>query len=646
MEIPTARVMRENSYRIGASQIDPYRYFYGAVSPVKGLEVNGRITEVLRVPALTQDYGNFKDKTIDLKYQLIPEGKYMPAFAVGFMDPHGTRVYPSQYVVVSKQIYPFDFTLGFGNGRFGKEPLPSAGEGMKFEMLSDPMGWLEDSKFFWGIQFAPSEKYALMLEYSPIKYHAQTRDPAQEKYFNDPVPSKYNFGFRYKPTRWSEIDVSYQRGEQIGVDVSLTFDIGKTLIPIYDRPYRETLEDRLNPLSERITKALYFSGFSDIGILMQGDELWIEAQNEKYFYNTKALGRILTAVIQAVPEHIRKIHIILKENGVPIIDFSALKADINNYYSGELTLNEFLYVSEINTDVLKTLDIPGRHKKSFRYRFRPSLETFLNDPSGFFKYRLGVSGSMSYHPWKGASFVTGLSTYPINNISSVNEPFSIPVRSDLVLYTQERFALDRLLFDQIKKLTPHIYGKVSAGFLEVQYAGIDAEVAMPVLDGRILLGLSGSAVKKRDIKQPFNLKRNDVKDIYTTAFINTRLNLPDQEISIDIKAGRFLAGDNGVRFSVSKSINGIILMAWYTVTDTSAFTDDFNDGYRDKGIGISIPIRLFQGSDSRTAYRYEISPWTRDTGQDIDHFGTLFDFMDRNVKIFLDKDKKMMFNSN
>ena len=54
MEIPTARVMRENSFRIGASQIKPYRYYYGAVSPVKGLEIDGRITEITGVPALTE----------------------------------------------------------------------------------------------------------------------------------------------------------------------------------------------------------------------------------------------------------------------------------------------------------------------------------------------------------------------------------------------------------------------------------------------------------------------------------------------------------------------------------------------------------------------------------------------------------------
>src|SRR4030067_1757795 len=225
MEIPTARVMKENSFRLGFSEIKPYRYYYGVISPIKGLEIDGRITEISDVPALTPEYGNYKDKSLDFKYQLIPEGKYMPAIALGIMDPHGTRLLSSQYIAASKQIYPFDFTLGFGNGRFGKKPLPSTGEGIKLEILSNLRGWISDSQLFWGIQFAPSQKYALMFEYSPIKYHGQTTDPAQSRYFSEPVPSNYNIGLRWRPLKWTEIDLSYQRGNQIVISLSMTCDI-------------------------------------------------------------------------------------------------------------------------------------------------------------------------------------------------------------------------------------------------------------------------------------------------------------------------------------------------------------------------------------------------------------------------------------
>jgi hypothetical protein len=96
MEIPTARVMRVGRYRFGASQVDPYRTYYIALTLLEGLEVGGSFTQVFGVAGFSGDnnYGDYKDKSISLKYQAIPEGKWWPAVAFGIRDPHGTRIYP------------------------------------------------------------------------------------------------------------------------------------------------------------------------------------------------------------------------------------------------------------------------------------------------------------------------------------------------------------------------------------------------------------------------------------------------------------------------------------------------------------------------------------------------------------------------
>ena len=637
--------MQEGGYRVGVSNIDPYRYYYGAISPVKGLEIDGRITEVLGVPALTAGYGNTKDKAIDLKYQLCEEGKYRPAIALGIMDPHGTRKYASQYLVASKQLYPFDFTIGLGNGRFGKKPLTSEPKGIKFEIFSDTGGWLSDSQFFYGIQFAPSEKYAFMVEYNPIQYH-KTGDSAQTKYFQDPVPSKFNFGIRWKPFRWSEIDLSYQRGNRLGINFSMAFDLGTPMIPIYDHPYREKQESELTSLSKRIVRALYDSGFSDIGVEETGDDLRIDAQNDRYYYTPKAIDVVLAIVADIVPDDIHDVRLVLKDNGIPIASLVTTREDVVDLYAEKLTFGEFFYLSDISTGISRTPGGKKTHRKYFDYGIKPAFRMFLNDPTGFFKYRLGVSAWSGFHPWKGASFVAGIEAYPLNTVSTSNKPLSIPVRSDIVSYQEETVALERLMYDQIEKTKHDVYMRASAGLLEVQYAGLDGEVAMPLFDGRFMVGLSGSLVKKREPGAPFSLKDNPRKEHYKTAFLNTRLNIPEQEISIDLKMGEFLAGDRGARITISKFFNGVILSAWYSRTDTDIFSDVHNRGYHDKGIAISIPLRMFKGSDSKTSYRFGISPWTRDVAQDIDHFNPLFDYIGRNSKIYLDKDKKRLYRYN
>jgi hypothetical protein len=632
METPTARVLKEGRYRVGASQISPYRYYYAEISPLKGLEIGGRLTEVQGVPALSAAYGNTKDKAIDLKYQFISEGKYWPAVAFGITDPNGTRVYASQYIVMNKQIYPFDFSLGLGNGRFGKKPLPSTGEGWKVEILSDTRGWLSEAQLFGGIQFTPSPKYSFMVEYSPIRFNEQTQDPAQSRYFREPVPSKINFGFRWRPFTWTEVDLSYQRGNQVGVNLSVAFDIGQPLIPLYDHPYKERPQYRSKPLDERIIRGLHSSGFADIGVINNGLELWVEAANIKYYYRTRAIEVAFRVINNLTPDTIQKIHLKLTENGIPDIELSVDREDLKDYFDGRLSEKGFSRLTETKTDVVDRLPVEKKHRRLFEYGLKPAFRTFLNDPSGYFKYRLGAEGWLDFHPWRGSSFVVGIETYPVNTVSSTNAPLSRPVRTDMIPYLQDNVVLGRLLYDQIEKFPQEIYGRIAVGLLEAQYAGLDGEIAKPFFDGQLLLGISGSLLKKREPNILFSLKQNDWMDYYRTAFINVRWNIPKVDISIDLKIGQFLAEDKGTRITVSRSFNGVILSAWYSLTDTSLFTDQFNKGYHEYGIGLTIPLRMFSGGDSRTSYSYAISPWTRDVAQDINHYNNLFDFIGGRIR--------------
>lgn len=646
MEIPSARVMREGRFRAGYTRIKPYIYYWGAISPIQGLELDARVTEIMDVPALTADYGNYKDKAIGLKWQFLPEGKWWPAVALGIMDPHGTRIYSSQYIVASKQFYPFDLTFGFGNGRYGKQPLAPVDEGFKAEIVTDNSVWRSDGRFFGGIQFAVTDWLTLMAEYSSIQYENQTNDPAQPIYFPDGVPSRFNFGIRVKPWSWLEADLSWQRGNQLGLNISMAIDFSGPFIPIYDHPYQEKPELSMTLFRERIARALYESGFSNIGVKISGGALWIEAANNKYYYNMKAVGVALRAINQIVTKmtgrEFDRIHLIITDNGVPALEFVTTVDDLKAFYAEELTANEFTYLTETKTAVSESLRVEKSYWRYFDYMLKPDFKTLLNDPSGFLKFRLGVSGDIMFTPWKGGTFVAGLVGYPINTVSSSNLPSATPVRTDIVAYQQQSVELGLLLFNQIQKFRYGTYGKIAAGYLEEEYAGVDWEVAKPLFNGRFVVGLSGSVVKKREPETLFRLKQNDWKDQYTTGFFNLRCNIPEVEINIDLKNGQFLAGDRGTSITISKNFNGLILSAWYSITDTSVFQDSYNIGYHDKGIALSIPLRMFSGNDSKTVYKVAVSPWTRDVAQDIGHFSSLFDVIGRNVKVYMDKDRQMI----
>jgi hypothetical protein len=110
-----------------------------------------------------------------------------------------------------------------------------------------------------------------------------------------------------------------------------------------------------------------------------------------------------------------------------------------------------------------------------------------------------------------------------------------------------------MLFEQIVKADLPIYGRAAAGLLETMYAGADAEVAMPLFRGRLIASAGGSVVRKRSPDEPFRMAGDTW---YKTAFLGGRLNIPEADLWFDVKGGRFLAGDYGARFSVSKFIRG------------------------------------------------------------------------------------------
>ena len=136
------------------------------------------LTEMTNIDALTDDYGHYKDKAGFAKYQILAETRLLPAIAVGTFDFHGTRLFQSEYMVVNRQVFPFDFTLGYGRKRLkGDVTLPPSNE------------W----RIFGGIEWALHDRLHLMAEYNPIEYEKDRIAAVPEG-----ADSRFNFGLRFK----------------------------------------------------------------------------------------------------------------------------------------------------------------------------------------------------------------------------------------------------------------------------------------------------------------------------------------------------------------------------------------------------------------------------------------------------------------
>jgi hypothetical protein len=169
IEIPTARVLDDGVIRVGVAQALPFRWYGGGMGVFPGLEFTGRLTELTNINPGFPGQATQKDKAFDIKYQLIPESKWLPAVAFGYNDFFGTQQFDAQYVAVSRQIFPFDFTLGYGTKRL--------------------------KGLFGGIEVALHPRLQFMAEYNPIIYQ---NDKPAVRGVPEGAAWPVNFGLRYK----------------------------------------------------------------------------------------------------------------------------------------------------------------------------------------------------------------------------------------------------------------------------------------------------------------------------------------------------------------------------------------------------------------------------------------------------------------
>jgi hypothetical protein len=262
---------------------------------------------------------------------------------------------------------------------------------------------------------------------------------------------------------------------------------------------------------------------------------------------------------------------------------------------------------------------PDYKTKRIVYASKPYLSgnlkmrSFLNDPSGAFKYEISYDIIYNQEFMNNFFFVSRLSLPITNNIYSVNEPLMDPaVRSDIDNYLGYKgVKIPVLSLNYISPIMRNTFVGVSAGYNELMFAGVGGDILHFIGDGKLAVGLGGDYVYKRKARTLLDLEKYYFHDYY----LSLHYTMAYPEMNFTVKAGRFLAGDKGVRIEVSRIVRGFEVGFWYTFSDTSNFTDPFNRGYNDKGVFISIPLRIFKFKDTPQTISYALSPWTRDVGQ-------------------------------
>ena len=386
-----------------------------------------------------------------------------------------------------------------------------------------------------------------------------------------------------------------------------------------------------------IVSALTRDGFQVVRIFIAKPNIWIEIENNRYNSTPLAFKRAFEVVDGLAPDDIQQFYLVISVDHIYQTGLKAARGLLRSFTEVRIDKDLFLTFSKMSMDRNELwADFPpakragpgsGHAAGSLGDQVQAQFHHVPERSVRFFQIPVFPSTcSAPARPGRGGLFTARLQIPLVNTISSsvsVVEPD--PSRTDIVNYLSRKSAhLVSCGFDQLFELPAAIQAHVGIGAFEAPFAGVGGEVFRLFGGGRFGVGVEGCMVWKRDIENDFALHPT-----YRKAYHTYHLNLygrplPGSGLEMGLRIGRFLAGDEGVRIEACRTFKHFTIGGWYTITDTSGFKSAFNRDYNDKGIFIAFPISIFASRPRPGWFSYAISPWTRDPGQMVGQFRSLY----------------------
>ena len=599
-------------------------------------------------------FETYYDRSFDLRFTLIEETPNRPALTVGLQDFIGTGIYSAEYLVMSKQVFDrFEISAGLGWGRlagnaissgFGERPentpeqVAEGGEANVDQLFRGDIG------AFGGIQYRVNDALVLKAEYSSDSYDLESDDLGV---FDHASP--YNFGLTYQLTEETAISASYMYGSEFGVQLTFNFNPNRPIgggsldpapLPITPRPPRaanpgvystgwsESAATR-DAVRDRLAEVLILDRLELEGLDLQPGAATLYLRNSGYQASAQAMGRAARLMAMTLPSSIETFTIVPMEAGMAMPAYMFRRADLERYEVAADGSERILAAAAVDEN-------PARPRQDaaldtfyprFGWGLSPYMRTSFFDPDNPLRFQVGLQVGAAYEAQPGLILsgtvrkaVAG--TLANNNRESDSQ---LPhVRSDFPLYDKNADpGIESLTATQYARVADDLYGRVTAGYLEMMYAGVSAELLWAPFDADYAFGLELDRVRQRDYEGGFGLLDYEVWTGFASVYYQVT---PDYLAQVDV--GQYLAGDRGATFTLQRTFaNGWRLGAFATFTDVSS--EEFGEGSFDKGIMFSAPLGWFFGKSSPQVPSFTIRPLQRDGGARVDVDGRLHGVVDR-----------------
>jgi len=632
LDVPNARFMGPASLRFGFSSSYPFEYTSLTATPFSWFEATYRYTELKNRKYGQSFYsGNqsLKDKGFDVKLLLLEEKSIIPSIALGLRDIAGTGLFSSEYIVGTKRFGNFDVTAGLGWGILGSadnitNPFISLDENFRQRKVGFGQGgafslksWFSGpTAVFGGLEY-DIKKYGLRLK---LEYN--TSKPFE----NNMIPTKprtdFNIGLSYHLYDWLDLGASFERGDQFRVSFSLIGDFYKDTIP-KPKPknvikLRKDLRDRALEDKDIFYKSLNRS-LRDEGIYLQAasydkDKVEISIASSRFFSTTRPVGRSARIVSALASDSVEEIIIRPMNGDMETSKISLSKREFDNADNFQGSSAELLLKSKIGSEnqapLYETADFkPKVNFPEFRWNMSPGLKHQIGGPEGFYLGQLYWRTDSSLKMARNLTLYTSIGINLYDTFEFSNPSFSeIPhVRSDVQEYLdQGKNNLARMQLEYMFSPFKDVFVRADFGIFEEMFGGYGGQALYRPVDKKYAFGLSLHRARQRDYDQRFSFKDYET----TTGHLEFYAELPNK-IHLQSYIGKYLAGDKGVSFDISRRFNsGFVVGVFASKTNLSAV--EFGEGSFDKGFYFSIPTKLFYSDFRSGVISFGMHPLTKD----------------------------------
>ena len=582
---------------------------------------------------------NLRDRSYEIKAEVLAERYLMPQIAIGARDVLGTGAWEGEYLVASKKWKSFDVSLGMGWGRLGtrsgfSNPLSAVSD--KFDSRPGSSGgsfggesrgnsfFRGDASIFGGIAYRFSSlPLTFLAEYESDRYDREVGQGTLEN------PTPVNIGLGWQPLPNMLFRVSWLRGDTLGITLSSQVETKRNAPRQYETRTPPSNVDRNTGLPEGYNpdswydRMVFESEQSGLYLkqasLREGErKATMVIENRAYNLTADALNQIMSLSELYTPRHVSSVDLILQENGFigPTVNYSLQRDD-----SSKTDLDDAF--DQIKILAPRRIEKPT-NRTDFGY---PSLgfgldlaaKVQLMDPDDPARKQIfaKLTGrlQLSDHVNLWGRYEQNL----YNDFSTVRGSNSaMPTVRTLVnqYLVNGASGIEQLYIEDKRSLSGSIHTWIYGGILETMYGGVGGEVLYSPYMQRWALGLNVNAVKQRGFERDFKFRDYET----VTAFASAYYASPFFDVDMAVHVGRYLAQDVGYTFEARRTFDsGFSIGGFFTRTNVSA--EEFGEGSFDKGLFFRIPFNgLFPGN-TRAAYSTILRPLERDGGRRLENFG-------------------------